>query len=245
MPIPPIFTLNTKEVVPDKQSGEDFDAIVIAEDSLPYVIKSGREHHPYMAASEWMCTWFAAMCGVPSPVVAKVNHNDNVWAGIRIEGGTSADYAATDNIMADFKNPNALSVVCSAVAVDAFIFNNDRHFNNLLRRASIGGDSLIAIDYSRAFIASGAPIPDVALIRNTKTWQILQFTIAWNGGKDQPAIERTLERMSRIDTDAFAGRMNQMPDHWYPDNLRDHTIEWFDVNKSDRIDAVRGLLNEI
>ena len=56
-------------------------------------------------------------------------------------------------------------------AFDHFVHNVDRHLNNFLIRGQHIGHTVLANDYSRAWICNGFPLPPLPVLCNTVTAQ--------------------------------------------------------------------------
>lgn len=127
-----------------------------------YVIKSARMH-PLLPASEVFCAALAEACQIPYAGGAWITLPDGREAfGSRWEGGADKAFSASNvplighrltraAIKRSWLRVTSPEVASGIYAFDLFIFNFDRHFNNLLHQEQNGVRVIRAIDHSKAW----------------------------------------------------------------------------------------------
>jgi hypothetical protein len=117
-----------------------------------------KKNIPYLAASEWICHHIARACGVDVPDFAAIKiegHTDYLFGTEWMTGAIG--YALALPIV---KNADIFS---AALALDYAVSNPDRHLENYLYLEKDGEVQVKVIDFSRAFLVAGWPLPDLPM----------------------------------------------------------------------------------
>jgi hypothetical protein len=143
-----------------------------------------KKNTPYLAASEWICHHIARACGLPVPN----------FAAIRIEG--RSDYLfGTEWMDGAIGYAVALPIVknggifSEALALDYSISNPDRHLENYLYLEKDGEVEVTIIDFSRAFLVAGWPLPELpmdganATVDSIDQWTVHHSYVAASANK--------------------------------------------------------------
>lgn len=146
----PAYSTDTR---PPPEHANDSECLAVcASTGKLYLCK--KNSHPYLAASEWICAHFARACGLPMPNFAPVKiegRNDYLFGSEWIYGGLSWAVA-----LPSVQNGEIFS---TALALDYGISNADRHLENYLYLENDDGVHAEIIDFSRALLVAGWPLP--------------------------------------------------------------------------------------
>lgn len=140
---------------PDHANDSECLALCSATQKL-YLCK--KNSHPYLAASEWICCHIALACklSVPNFAAIKVEgRRDYLFGSEWIEGGLSYAVALPSVVNAD--------IFSRGLALDYGVGNPDRHLENYLYVEKDGAVRAQLIDFSRAFLVAGWPLPDLPM----------------------------------------------------------------------------------
>jgi hypothetical protein len=193
-------------MVPTGQPGTaDCGQICRGVDGCDYAIKDGKTGGSTAITPhcEWFCTELGERVGIAGPQCKVIRHPDGTLVfGSRWEGGVvKASTTAGnwwDQVKAGVINLDDLKGPLSRIyAFDHFVHNVDRHGNNFLIRDQHGGHTVLAMDYSRAWITHGFPLP--ALPMNSSTVHTQRaLTTSWGAYIDLSEVESLINALDQI-----------------------------------------------
>jgi hypothetical protein len=250
-----IAALQARSIDPPKNSGLDTAGFARANDGQTYVIKSNSKH-PLLCATEAFCEVLAQACQLPNTFGAWVDVKGEDCYGSRFEGGLDKDKRNVQ-LQIDAKKRRWLrcttpGIATAAFAFDLFVFNIDRHHNNMAFQDQNGNITARYFDFSRAWwVVCGGdvaqlPVPSgmqhigssertCATFRNVSKWV----------GLDLQAAQNVLDLLRRIDPAWVSGQFQTMPPGWLDKATFDSTLAWWGSPlKEARIAAIeQGLKN--
>lgn len=219
-----MFHTKIRYLVPNHRGGVDGILSGIGEDGMTWAIKY-KPGQP-LAISEYLGYRIYEACGFALPYCGTVTLPDGAEAfGSRIEGGLDAPLAAEPQALLNAIQGNA-DILCSVLAADVWFANNDRHWNNFLwRRNDLGALAPMPIDFSRAFMMAGWPLPDIrSMACNTTTLVAsLRQMALW-----RPAVAAvTLTRVGSIDRQDVDQWLHAAPAEWLAEPQRQQLVAWW------------------
>jgi hypothetical protein len=149
----PVFSTDT--FAPPEDANDSECLAECANTGRRYLCK---KNVPYLAASEWICHHVARACGLSVPNFAAIRiegRSDYLFGTEWLEGAIG--YAIALPIV---KNSDVFS---QALAIDYSVNNPDRHLENYLYLEKNGEVEVKIIDFSRAFLVSGWPLPELPM----------------------------------------------------------------------------------
>lgn len=223
MPPASLFRTRIRHVIPGGLGGADLQCCGIGEDGMDWAIKLPAT--PGLPASELLGYRLYEACGYALPYYALLDMPDNAVAfGSRIEGGLLEEQPAPKELVARLHD-NA-DAVCAVLATDLFFANDDRHVGNFLwRRNRLGIAAPLTIDFSRAFLTRGWPLPPTWMqpCNTTAVVSLLRVMRLW-----QPAAAQAgLLAIGRIDVAAWARWVGEMPPEWLEPSLQSQLRRWW------------------
>jgi hypothetical protein len=226
-----------------------------------YVIKSARMH-PLLPASEVFCAALAEACQLPYAGGAWITLPDGRDAfGSRWEGGAMKPFANSPvpvignrltraAIKRQWQRITSPDVASGIYAFDLFLFNYDRHFNNLLHQDQNGVRVVRVIDHSRAWWTVAHDLFTLPAPTQMHGWpgertiSAFRDIVQWTQFSAQQAMD-TLDLIERtplqwVNNVCVSG----IPPGWLPDPVKDNLLQWWSsTDRNQRIDAIRQGLN--
>lgn len=201
------------------------------------------EDGPLLPITEWLGHHLCRLCGVPTPEFAVVlRPNGEPCFGSRIEAGV------VDFNRAPLSQAQMIAIVRDAAAsesaalmLDAFLPNPDRHFGNWLYAARRGQFVALSIDWSRVS-ALHAPAFD------TWPWQAgcnsddTHKTLDGIGALQANEVRRVARALTGIGDDDVHAIVQSAPELWRKGLDEDAILNWWRVNRVQRIDDSLSLL---
>ena len=240
-----LLAIRVKAVVPSPFQSADMHHLAIGADGQDYALKSPLANYPEHAAAEALSYKFAAACGLAVPMAARLILPDGSEAfGSRFEGGISQ--------FSQLTLPDRLDVVRSCAAwisalctLDAFLANNDRHFDNGLFRRSIVDNrwTFIAMDFSRALWWGGDyPYSTCAGIYGLgNTANTITFLRAYNCW-DKATAGTTAASLSSINPATISGWVSELPVSWRTQRVDSLETWWQSEERTNRIAELLSLI---
>ena len=129
-------------------------------DGCDYVIKDGAKN-ALIPHSEWFCSSLAEAVGLACPSFKIIKQLDNSLVfGSRWEGGILEEWWKKA-LNGDISLYEYRPILSRIFAFDHFVHNVDRHLKNYLFREQREGWAVLALDYSRAWLCHGFPLPEL------------------------------------------------------------------------------------
>lgn len=234
-----IFPLQITATFPIHQ-GADCGGRVKCEDGHIYAVKDTRKgSSPNVPHSEWFCSALSEAINIPAPTfkVLRTREGERVFGSRWLTGvidpkdGNWWDRVKANRIPLD----QIVPILSRIYAFDQFVCNTDRHGNNFLWHGPEGEVACIAMDYSRAWLANEIapnifPLPLPPLPASTKTVlfqrQFSEF-VCRCPYVSEAYINETLADISNIPLQKIRSIIDEQPDEWLPEILRDAICGWW------------------
>ncbi len=243
---PTVFAIRAVSCRPVDLGSCDTGQICRCEDGCDYVIKDTiGGAAPLLPHAEWFCSQLsdAAHIAVPPHKVILLPDKSHVF-GSRWSGGVIKPvhgghwFERVQDGRIDFKY--ASSVLSRVYAFDQFIHNPDRHLLNLLAHDQVDGFALLAMDYSRAWIINGFPLPRTPLpfCNTVKAQRWLRQL--W--GKDyinQQDVQEALENIQGIPVTRIRRIFDEEPNDWLPSSTKQAILKWW--NSADMLARLKSI----
>jgi hypothetical protein len=198
----------------------DADFVAICESSTDRYLCKGQSRFPYLPATEWICSTLARDCGLPVPafsVVELATRPGTYFFGSRWLGG-AIDFTAG---LSRVSNP---SVFSETFGIDWFSHNDDRHLGNFLYLELAGEVVARPMDFSRAWMYHGWPLPPLPLPNTCNTMTQRLFWAAAHGYVRPMSI---IDRVNEQAHDWMQKTIDEMPQAWVTQPERDALIAWW------------------
>ena len=211
-------------------------------DGLPYVLKRVAPHNPYMPASELICARMAAgsQIACTTGYIANLPGGEQAFAS-RAESGVLSSNQTGIKLLTDIVFLKKVAPTLAAVyAFDVFIRNVDRHPGNYLARQTFAGADLMAVDHSRALLATGWPKNLLRLPTcNTLNWQ---GELRRRNNFSLADALAAIDRLSSLDDDWLKRNARDVPIAWWPTNERPPVLRWWLRHRLRRLSRIRRRL---
>jgi hypothetical protein len=180
-----------------------------------------KKNLPYLAASEWICHHVALACGmtVPNFAAVKVEGRSDFLFGTEWLLG-AVGYAVGLPIV---KNSHIFS---QALALDYTISNADRHLENYLYLEKDGEVEVTLIDFSRAFLVAGWPLPDLPMDQMDATVDTIALWKAHHPFSASKANEIVTAWINLPPT-FITPLLDGMPPGWLDEPMRSKIAAWW------------------
>lgn len=212
-----LLPVTIQRVVPSGALGMDGNTlkwVARCDDGNDYAIKKMTDS-PTLPLSEWVCYAFWGECGLPVPDCAILMSSVEAPAfGSRIVlGSTQLPKGAAGTApytIAQYFGPHRADIA-RLYPADAFLPNRDRHGRNVVFRPQVTGTTMVSIDFSQAWLETGAPFGNMSALQgsNTEDW--------WHHFRDRMGISAD---HSALDT------IVNLPDQWMRDTIGRAPSEW-------------------
>jgi hypothetical protein len=191
--------------------------------------------------SEWFCTRLGELVGLASPPCKVVDVRGKACFGSRWETGHNAKDWWLRVISGAIDLASIAPTLSRIFAFDLFVNNIDRHMTNYIVREQHFGTTLLAFDYSRAWLVNGMPPPDLPMAAHENTtramrWMQDQFGhfFSINDAK------HVLDRLDLVDHTTIQSILMSHPPEWLTTDQRDGIIAWWQSGaRSSRINSIR------
>jgi hypothetical protein len=219
----------------------DCTTICRCDDGSDYAIKDGIKQHA-IPHSEWFCTKLGEAVGLASPPCKVVDVQGNQWFGSRWETGHNAkDWwlrAAAKQLNFDLLR----DTISRIFAFDLFVHNVDRHLTNFIVREQHLGISMLAFDYSRAWLCHGFPLPSLPMSPSTKTIRALRYLKVEFGNFISIAeTDKVLTNIAAVPDQQIDAIIGSHPQKWLTESQKTAILNWWKSSKkTQRIDMIIG-----
>lgn len=131
------------------------------------------------------------------------------------------------------------------LAFDLFIHNDDRHLKNYIVRQQRSGISLLAFDYSRAWLWHGFPPPELPLSPCNTIYAHRYLRDRFGNFLVEEDIDHVLNAIKQINTAQVEGLILEQPGEWLTNERRDAILSWWNSdNRIARIAQIKeGMAN--
>ena len=173
-----------------------------------------------LPAIEWICSSLARDCGLPVPNFEIIEVT--IFPGIQMFGSEWVDDCVDfTTAFSEIKNFHVLN---DALEIDFFAHNSDRHYGNYLYYPKVDGYEISLIDFSRAFLYHGWPLPPLPLANGDNT------IIYFNKWRIKYGYIKTLNianKIKAIRQDWMFDTMMKMPAGWLNSEIRQELTSWW------------------
>lgn len=198
----------------------------------------GQSKNRLIPASEWICSHLASACGLPVPPVAVVAMSSNLdifYFGSQWQGGA---ITFPDAFMRGVSNPE---VFLDTYAVDLFVHNTDRHYDNYLYLDLAGDVVAKVIDFSHALMVMGWPLPDLPMNACHTTECITYFLSHLEQRGD--TSKKIISSIENLPSGWMAETIKSLPESWLTIKERDELHHWWvSPNRQHRLDMAQSSL---
>ena len=218
-----------------KPHSADADCIAVCEQSADSYLCKSQDQTKLLPLTEWICSTLAKDIGLPVPdfsVVEVETMPEKRMFGSKWVSGLIDPLQVNLTCIANSEEFSRI------FATDLFAHNIDRHYANYLY-VNVGNSiNLMAIDFSRAFLYHGWPLPPLPMgpcnTLNFKTkWEVL-FPVATQEALLGMILAMPVEWMENI--------IALAPDEWCDAETKSRLCSWWKQDRSSRVDAVKGVL---
>ena len=226
-----------RTLIPVNLGTADLSHIAIGDDSQDYAVKAVNPAHPELPAAEAICYQLAGRAGIAVPACALLTLPDGSQAfGSRFEGGVSqlSQLTITERFEVIQQCAPWISALC---ALDLFLANDDRHFDNaLFRRSRIDNRwTLIAMDFSRALWLNGFPGTNCATFAGTGNTALTMLPLGSTSCWDKARAQTVAAALGTVDDATIAAWVAELPAAWITPRVSQLSIWWASPNRTARI----------
>lgn len=240
-----LLTLNVINIHPhDPFNSVDKPIFVTASDGLDYVAKISDEKNPCLPIAESLSYFLCGRIGLAVPSHAWLTFDDGKIAfGSRLECGISQFTNLTINEKAEVLNACS-KLIFQFCYLDAFIANNDRHFDNMLFRKSPLDFrwTVINMDFSRALWKGGFPsttATDIFASGNTASTVRLLHGM---GAFDSTIPLAIVASLDAITSEQISSHLSEAPSDSVCDEAKKLCEWWKSQERRDRASSLMGLI---
>jgi hypothetical protein len=127
---------------------------------------------------------------------------------------------------------------------DHFVHNIDRHFRNILGQLQRSDIGLLALDYSRAWLIHGFPLPDLPFSSNDNTVSVQRDLASQCGQYVSPGEARRFsEEIKRVPVIKIRNIISSQPKEWLSARMKLSILKWW--SSDDRIRRIEGIATGI
>lgn len=193
--------------------GADLKWVAHGDDGNEYAMKT-LDDHPLLPLTEWVCYRLWRACGLAVPECAILVSPE----GLAPAFGSRLDLTARQlpkkfdilTVAATFERHGA--ALGALYPLDAFLPNPDRHGRNMMLRPQLTGESLVSIDFSRAWLITGQPCGDLAALAPD-----CQTTQWWRYFRDSLYVKADFTALDKVAA---------LPDTWMSDTIAQTPPQW-------------------
>lgn len=211
--------------------------ICLCEDGCEYVIKDGvsKNSEPIVPHCEWFCTELSEAIQIAAPEHKIVRRIDETlvfgsrFVGGLIKGDAEAGYWYDLVKTGEIDIDNISAILSHILALDLFIFNHDRHKWNFLVQKVDSKYTIFAMDYSRAWLRTGFPLPPIPMGADLNTIAHHRDLVRiWRRQYITPAeIDHTLQKIRKISKQRVERIINDHPPDWLAESQKNAILEWW------------------
>ena len=231
-----MFAVNVKHEVDSATlglDGMDLKRVAHCDDGYDYAMKR-LEDHPSLPISEWVSYCLFKACGLLVPDYAVLRRVGLPPAfGSRLATGSTQIQKTPDSYQITTYFSGHHNELGAIYPVDAFLPNPDRHGRNFLKREAALGESLIAFDFSRAWVMSGLPFGDEGSLTDSRTAQWWKYFVQYLKIKaDYTALDKII---NQLDDNWLSTVIKLAPSEWVLNIDMDKANEFWIKSRADRV----------
>lgn len=238
--------LDVKIIYPNNLGSADLKIIIKASNGKDYAVKDLKDGNGFVPLTEIFCYELAKELDLATPNYRIIKMPSGELAfGSEWEGGVieSNKMNLTNILMGKVLVQDFNSFISKLYGLDIFINNEDRHFGNYIFRNSFNNGIIpMAFDFSRALytINNENPFNNSCLTNpNCNTFACNQILIKFN--RFEPDICRDiLDKICNINISTIEKILDNIPNEWFNDSIRDNLISWWKNDMINRIKFLKG-----
>ena len=230
--------------------GADCGGVCGCDDGLDYFIKD-RTSDKHLPHTEWFCSQLADSLGIAGPPFRIIRKLDgSIVFGSRCEGGIikAPSPSWPELILSGRISPSDISAPFTRIYVfDLFVHNIDRHQDNILARDQRSGVALLSVDYSRAWIVNGFPLPALPLSPQDATVYFQRDLSRFCGGSViSPIVAREFaETIKNVPVSRISEIIKGHPKDWLATRTKSAIIRWWKSDaRIERIERIAGGIDD-
>lgn len=224
----PLFPVDVaREITSGLPNSADLKVISVGRDGLEYATKRQVDGAD-LPASEWFCYHLGYRLQIALPPFTVLRNDGEEHFGSRFEGGIiqwsaippTEHHAVLQGCAAD---------ISRIYALDLFVANDDRHFNNFLFRGqALGGQrTVFAMDFSRGLLMRSWPSDPVPMPASSNTMRNIGLLKAL-GYWSTPDAALTLSTIATVRSSEVRQWLTAMPSVWLLPERIDQIVAWWD-----------------
>jgi hypothetical protein len=209
------------------------------DDGSEYAIKEAGVEAT-MPHNEWLCAKLAERVGIAAPTFRIVDVLGIHCFGSRWHAGEETDWwnrAYSGQISFDDLAPG----ISRIFALDLFVHNGDRHLKNYFVHKQRMEFSVLAMDYGRAWLFNGMPLPGLPMQEHENTIGDFRKLVRLFGDFiDHSEVEDVCNRLRGVGAAEIEGFIDAHPKEWLQPDERDAILNWWSsADRLTRIESVR------
>jgi hypothetical protein len=222
--MPNFSAVKCSRTKPKPQNSADSECIAISDDGANSYVCKGQRTNVLLPLMEWVCASLALDCGLPVPpfeVIELMTNPGTYYFGSQWIDG-AVDYTEGINRVSNS------SVFSETLAVDNFVHNVDRHMGNFLFLDLSNEVQIKPIDFSRALLTSGWPMPNLPFSPNDNTASQKFKWLSLYPYQDQCSL---LQIIKSLPGDWMQCKLDEIPPGWIVNNARQALCDWWDSDQ--------------
>jgi hypothetical protein len=215
----------------------DADFIGINDTTTERYLCKGQSRNHFLPATEWICSHLAMACGMPVPPVAAVEIPST--PGVQYFGSQWTP-GAIELALVPFGSISNPALFSTTFGFDVFVHNDDRHLGNYLYLLIAGDIVMRIIDFSRAWMHHGWPLPSPPLDPVCNTMVYLPI---WSSFHPYTKPVDVLQRLRDLPDGWMQDVLAPMPAAWLDDANRLALEQWWSgAARQDRLNEAESSL---
>jgi hypothetical protein len=214
----------------------DAPEICRCDDGSDYAVK-GALTNRHLPHQEWFCMRLGELAGLISPPIRIVKANGHHCFGSRWESGDETGLGYPDGwwVRAHAKEIDfaLLAPTISRIfAFDLFVHNVDRHLFNYIVRKQKLGHTILALDYSQAWLWNGFPLPPLPIQATTNTIVAMRILRRMFGDFISiNDVQHVCHKLIGIKNSQVEAIIHEHPLHWLTDAQRNDIFLWWESDE--------------
>jgi hypothetical protein len=228
-----LFPVFVENELPSTFEGEDLKVLAKGDDGHTYALKRVDEH-PMLPLCEWVAHHLCRATSIRTPDFAVLYYRDGTppaFGSRLVPEPRQVNKDPGSYEMSTFFGAH-LKSLAPVYSLDAFLINCDRHGRNFMLAQGIGGDVLLAFDFSRAWLRWGEPFGNTEALRDSKTQK---WWATFKRMKTQPDCA-PLDKISALNDDWLEKVIDAAPSEWVNGINKQVVLEYWKTRRtSDRV----------
>lgn len=234
----PYLPITARRCDPMNESA-DCKQVCRCDDNSDYAIKEAAVIAT-MPHNEWLCSKLAERVRIAAPTFRIVDVLGIECFGSRWQAGQERNWwnrAFAGQI--DFAD--IAPGISRIIALDLFVHNHDRHLDNYFVLEQRVGFSVLAMDFGRAWMFHGFPLPSLPMPPDANTVGDFRKLVKLFGHFVVDAeVDDVCDRLTKVDHEEIDGFIGSHPPSWLPESDKIAILDWWQSSdRTDRIESVR------